>query len=94
MITLIPVWLHVVLLLLATYRLATMIAWDEGPWRVFARWRDRHGQTTWVGRGFHCPACISFWLAWPLFTLLLAPWGVWIYGPLALSGAAVVLARR
>lgn len=89
-----PVWLQFPLLLLAVFRVAVLVAWDEGPFRLAARWRDRLGQKTWVGRGFHCPACVSFWLAWPAAALL--PWQGWawyIVAALALSGGTVVLAR-
>lgn len=49
-----------------TYRLAHMLAKEDGPFDLFALWRDWIGvdkQATWIQRGFGCPACISFWIA-------------------------------
>lgn len=88
----IPFWLQFLLLGLAVYRAAHMVGSDleEGPWSIFARLRYRVGQKTWVGRGLHCPLCISFWLAWPAAALL--PWAGWLwYGVLALALSAVTL---
>lgn len=85
------------LALLGIYRLSHMIAMEDGPFDVFAGLRDRAGQRDWVGRGLHCPLCISFWLAlsmsgwlaladlmlWQLF------WLVW----LGIAGGCLVLHR-
>lgn len=48
---------------LAVYRVAHLIAIDEGPFSLFVNLRTRLGQRGWWGRGLHCPPCISFWLA-------------------------------
>jgi hypothetical protein len=58
---------------LAVYRVAHMLAREDGPFDLFAIWRDRIGQHNWIGRGFHCVLCISFWLsllamAWVMFS--------------------------
>lgn len=34
---------------------------EDGPFDLLARWRDWIGQRTWIGRGFHCFYCVSFW---------------------------------
>lgn len=47
----------------AVYRVAYMIAFEEGPFDLFSRWREFVGQKDWIGRGFHCPLCMSWWLA-------------------------------
>ena len=49
--------------ILAVYRAARMISQDgeDGPFDLLATWRDWIGQTTWIGRGFHCFYCVSFW---------------------------------
>ena len=55
----------IVVLGLAAYRLAWLIARDEGPFGLCAWLRghiDPH-QRTWVGRGLNCAGCVSFWLA-------------------------------
>jgi len=51
------------LAVLAVYRVTRMItqAGEDGPFDLFARWRDFVGQATWIGRGFHCFYCVSFW---------------------------------
>lgn len=88
----IPLWLQFLLLGLAVYRVAHMVATEDGPADVFSRFRYRVGQRTWIGRGFHCPLCISFWLGFIVAALL--PWaGWWWYGAqaLALSGVTLVL---
>jgi hypothetical protein len=91
----IPLWLQYLLLALAVYRVAHMVALEDGPADAFARWRHRVGQRSWVGRGFHCPLCLSFWLG--LLAALALPWTGWLwYGAssLALSGVTLALGRR
>lgn len=90
----IPFWLQFLLLVLAVYRVAHMVAMEDGPADVFSRLRYRIGQRGWIGRGVHCPLCISFWLGW--LGALLLPWAGWAwYGvlALALSGVTLVLYR-
>ena len=58
-------WFHLALAALATWRLATLLVHDDGPWDVM--WRLRrglgHGQ---VGRMLDCFHCVSLWVAAPL----------------------------
>lgn len=81
-----------VLAALANYRLSRAVVREDGPFDLFAAWRDRVGQASWVGRGFHCVQCVSFWLAVPL-ALLAGPadWreALLLWGGVA--GAATVL---
>lgn len=58
---------------LATYRVARMLALEEGAFGIFATIRERFDpqQETWLGRGLNCPLCIGFWVAL-VFALLLA----------------------
>ena len=58
-------WLAFVLAVLATYRVAHMIAREDGPFDAFAWVREKLGQESWYGRGMNCVLCISFWLALP-----------------------------
>lgn len=89
---------------LAVYRLAHMIANEDGPWDAFTRLRtwvyhgwDGNPETYvrhWTARGISCPLCISFWLAWP--AALLLPWpglGLYILTALALSAVTVLLTK-
>lgn len=88
-------WLTFVLASLATYRVARMVAQEDGAFDVFAWVRGRAGQRTWVGRGLHCVLCLSFWLALAVACVLAVQgtilwrdvWLVW----LGLAGAAVVI---
>lgn len=77
------------LLILAVYRIAYLIAIDEGPFSVIERMRSRidPNQATWLGRGVRCIACVSFWLA--LLATLLTGGSVldWI----ATAGGALVI---
>lgn len=58
-------WLTALIATLAAYRLAHMIAREEGPFSVFASIRGRFdpNQETWIGRGLNCAACVSVWTA-------------------------------
>lgn len=78
---------------LATYRLATDLAWEAGPlgWYAALRGRVATWGPTWA-EGVTCPICLSFWFA-PLAFLL------WYWAPalvwwLAAAGLAALLARR
>lgn len=85
-------WLQFLILALAVYRVAHMIAREDGPWDVFARLRSRAGQRSWIARGLWCPLCIAFWLGFVAAAWL--PWLGWAwYGAaaLALSGVTLVL---
>ena len=56
-------WLTTLVAVLAAYRLAHMIAREEGPFSVFAWIRGKldPNQATWIGRGLNCAACVSVW---------------------------------
>lgn len=64
-------WLSLLLAVLAAYRVARMLALEEGPFGVFESVRARADpeQRTWLGRGLNCPKCVSYWTA--LLTALL-----------------------
>jgi len=90
------------LISLAVWRLARMIAREDGPCDVFRRWRlwvgavqtaagfwtaERNWAKLWI-----CPLCLSLWLT-PLFLLayFLAPWLWWLTLGLAISGGSCIL---
>lgn len=84
------------ILVLATYRLATDLAWESGPGRLYERLRggvmQRVGPDSSISEGVSCPICLSFWLA-PVIYL------AWLYVPivvvlLAAAGGAALLARQ
>lgn len=84
------------LVALATYRVATDLAWEDGPGEVFAvlrswamrRFRD---DWLWIADGLCCPICLSFWIA----PMALAAWAYapWLVMWLAVAGGAALLAR-
>lgn len=93
---------------LATYRVAYMIAIEDGPadvfvWlrtQVYLQWtgkkqKERGGNWYhWTYRGINCPLCISFWLSWAAAAGI--PWTSWreyLYLSLGIAGGIVVLHR-
>lgn len=84
--------LRVALAILATWRVAHLIAREDGPFDVIVRVRARAGDGV-LGRLMDCPYCLSLWVA--------APWAFWIaHDPvewiavwLAVSGGASLLER-
>jgi len=86
---------YFVLLSLMVYRLARLIAIDDGPADILLRSRSELGgydygpngqpQTS-LGRGITCTYCVGFWIA--LFVAIAAyPWPEFIVYWLALAGA-------
>jgi hypothetical protein len=81
------------LAVLAVFRLSVLIALEDGPFDVLSLARERVGQTTWVGRGLHCPLCISFWLSLAA-GFYLAQWGgSWALYWLGVAGAVNLVYR-
>ena len=84
--------LSLVLASLAVYRVAVMVAHEDGPWRVFVRLREHAiGKAVdgrwpaWVADGLMCPRCVSAWAA-----LVIVP--AVAYGPPVVVGAVAILA--
>jgi hypothetical protein len=77
---------------LATWRVASLLTREEGPYRLFSRLRggpDVRG----LRRALHCLYCSSVWVAAPLAGFV-APWSarsivIWV----GLSGGACLLDR-
>ena len=79
-------WLWIIIAGLANYKAAHMVSQDgdDGPFEVFKTLRNKVGESNWIGKGFHCFSCTSFWgglvatsllnagLPWNLFFLV---WG-------------------
>ncbi len=84
-----------ILVALAAYRVATDVAWEDGPFDAFAWLRgqahQRFGPHHWVTNGISCPICVSFWASPAL--LALWPWLPWLVAWLAVAGAAALLVR-
>lgn len=81
---------------LIVYRLATDLAWEDGPGALYARLRGgvmtRAGADHWLSAGVTCPICLSFWLALPAG--LLIDFGLMgIVYWLAIAGAVALAVR-
>lgn len=74
---------------LAVYAVAFMIARLDGPFGVFTWLRERIDPTqgTWLGRGWNCPVCLSFWVGGIVSLIIGASWLEW----LAMIGAIVMI---
>lgn len=96
--------LELVVLALATWRLTSLLVWEDGPFEVFARLRHllgvRYDETNqpyganWFAKGVVCPACASVWFGafWCIIYLLWhSAW--YIALPFALSAGAIAVER-
>lgn len=81
-------WLAFVLAVLATWRIAYMLAREDGPFDIFATIRAKVGQESWYGRGLHCVLCMSFWIALPMALIVGLPW---FSGWLGVAGGVLVI---
>lgn len=85
-------WFRFTLAALATWRLAALLAHDDGPWDATLRLRRALGDGQ-FGRMLDCFRCVSLWVAAPLaFAVGRSPLE-WLLAWLALSGAACLLDR-
>ena len=79
--------LDLLLLILATWRLAYLIAKEDGPYHLLTRFRARFD----LGGLTDCMYCLSLWVGAGLVGLLWVwPPGVWL---LAASGGAMLMHR-
>lgn len=85
-------WLAYVLAALATWRVAHLIAEEDGPADLVLRLRLRLG-TGWLGSWMDCFHCLSIWVAMPFAVAVARSLGEWVLAWLALSGAACLLER-
>ena len=94
-----PIVVRWILAALATYRLAELVALDQGPFGVFAKvrgWAGCHPSDLVrenLGELLHCPYCLGVWFG--VFCGLLALWptlgGDLILAVFGLSGAQAFL---
>ena len=85
-------WARFAAATLATWRIAHLLAYEDGPWDLLFRLRAWLGPTLW-GKLIDCFNCISIWVA-ALFAPVLTvrfPEAALIW--VALSGAACLLER-
>lgn len=85
-------WFRFVLGALATWRVAHLLAHEDGPWDAVLRLRAALGNGVW-GRLVDCFHCVSLWVAAPIALAVGRDAGEWLLAWLALSGAACLLQR-
>lgn len=89
---------------LATWRVTSLLVWENGPFEVFAKLRHGLGVrydessvaygTNWFAKGVVCPACASVWfgIGWAIAYVLWEP--SWLIAlPFALSAGAMMFER-
>src|SRR5262245_39155046 len=89
-------WFRLVIAVLATWRVARLIAYEDGPFDVIVRLRGLAGSGV-LGRLMDCPHCLGLWIAAPAALLLSSQLPDWCAAWLAVSGGASLvetLARR
>lgn len=90
-------WLTFLIAALATYRVASMVAEEEGPFSLFLKLRTKAAQRNipseknWIARGVRCPLCVSFWVGWVFAIPFYQSPAQYAFTALALSGVTVVL---
>ncbi len=77
---------------LATWRLAHLLAHEDGPFDVIFKLRRRAGNGV-FGQWMDCPYCSSFWIALPFAFWPQLDWASRLVFWLAISGGACVLQR-
>ena len=85
-------WFRLVAAILATWRVAHLIAREDGPFDLIVRLRVRAGEGL-VGRLMDCPYCLSLWIAVPFAFTLATSLAAWCTAWLAISGGASLLER-
>jgi hypothetical protein len=77
---------------LAVYRVAFLVAREDGPWGLFRRLRAL-AKDSLAGRLIACVNCLSIWISLPLAPFVGGSWIEQVVAWWALSGAAVVIDR-
>ncbi|PWF55593.1 DUF1360 domain-containing protein [Massilia glaciei] len=85
-------WFGFVLGLLASWRLAHLLAYEDGPWDVLVRLRRALGGGV-LGKLMDCFYCVSLWVALPFGILIGRSTQESVLAWLAMSGAACLLER-
>lgn len=98
--------MDIIILALATFRIASLLVKETGPLGVFAKLRRGMGVTVneysqpegngFLGELFSCMWCMSVWvgLGWTVSYYLVPSLTYWIALPFALSTVAIVISER
>ncbi len=84
--------LKFVLAVLATWRVAHLLASEDGPGDLIFRFRALFGQSV-AGKLMDCFNCLSLWIAAPAALFVSKTPIEWLLSWLALSGGACLLER-
>jgi hypothetical protein len=85
-------WMRLTLGALATWRVAHLVVYEDGPADLVARLRERLGQSA-AGHLMDCFHCVSVWVAAPLALAVAAGAVDRVVAWLGLSGVACLLER-
>ncbi len=75
---------------LATWRLAFLLAREDGPWHSFARLRGKLGGG-FAGQLLGCVKCVSMWVSIPFAFFVSGDWLELVVIWLALSGVTAMI---
>lgn len=75
---------------LATWRLAFLLTREDGPWRIFGRFRQSLG-TGLLGGLFGCVKCLGMWVAIPFAFFVGGDWKELVVIWLALSAVTALV---
>jgi hypothetical protein len=86
-------WFQLLAAVLAAWRLAHLVAHEDGPFDIIARARRSAGSGM-LGRLMDCPYCLSLWTAAPFAAWMSThAWPSGIVHWLAISGGACLIER-
>lgn len=85
-------WFRLVIAVLATWRIAHLIAREDGPFDIIVTLRVKAGAGM-IGRLMDCPYCLSLWIGIPFVFMLANDLFSGIAAWLAISGGASALER-
>jgi len=87
-----PVPFRFVVAVLATWRVAHLVAREDGPFDVIVRLRTRANDSI-IGRLMDCPHCVGLWVAMPFACWLIATPGQFVVAWLGIAGGASLAER-
>ena len=85
-------WLRVIIAVLATWRVAHLVAHEDGPGDIVARFR-RGVTHQGLSRMFDCVYCSSLWIAAPAALWITTVPLDWLLTAIAISGGASLIER-
>ena len=85
-------WFQLVMAMLATWRVAHLVAREDGPFDVIVRLRTRAGNGV-LGRLMDCPHCVGLWVAMPFAWWMAQTSSAWLPTWLGIAGGASLAQR-